>query len=1697
MAKESINIGTVANDGTGDRIRVGFTKTNNNFTELYNTNSTQNNSISAAFLQANAGFALANSSSIYANGAFTAANSASVLAQAAFNYANTIVSDTQVDPYSRNHSNASFDIANSAAAYSNTVSDSQNTSIQFARNHANSSFGHANASFDVANSAAAYSNTVDATQNTNISYIWNYANAAFDYANTISGGASIDNVARTAAATADNKGTSAGFYANGAFASANNEAGVNATQNTNITIAQNTADAGFVHANASFNAANNEAGVNATQNTNITNAQNTGDAAFLKANNEAGVNATQNTNITNAQNTGDAAFIRANNSLNANTGGAISGNLLPTTTNTYYLGSDSNRWHSLYVGPGSIDLGGLVLSNQNGTLAVSVGGQPPTQISGSDQVARDTANGAFASANTKVSKSGDTMTGDLKFGGGGGILNLPTNQIAITANVDTDVSGFIALATGVSTVYANTEVIIQANTGGATFSQWNFNKDGTITFPDSTVQTTAYVPGDEIDPYARNHANAAFASANNVAPQIEPAFTTANGAFAKANNEAGVNATQNTNITNAQNTGDAAFLKANNEAGVNATQNTNITNAQNTGDAAFIHANASFNAANNVFPQIQPSFNTANAAFIRANNSLNANNGGTITGDVSITGNLSVLGNTFTISATTIVANDTVILLGAGNYTSDLLDIGISAHYNDGVNAHTGLIRDHGTKEWQLFEGYTGEIGANNDVIITDPSFKKATLNANLKTQLITLNNQNLQTYIDGAYNTANASFASANNIDGINTTQNNSITAAFAAANNEAGVNATQNTNITNAQNTADAAFLAANNASGADQVARNTANAAFLTANTANNTANIAYRTNFISATKQRLVVFQEGGISFRYRFPDIAGPTANSPTLNVIAGQTYAFDVSAIEGSGFGGFKLYTASPFASGSALSGVTHVSSSGVVTSNATSGYTNGILYWTAPTSLVGNTTLGYGDTTYNSIFGSIRVQSPADGGLAFSAANTASNTAIYRSLTPAATKFRITEGASGANWQIDQYSGNYPTIYVISGQTYVFDFNFNQDRSGSSSYFRLLDDSNTEFTGNVAYVSTANTSSITGASYSSTPKFAGSVYWKVPTSAEGKIYKYENGASANFSNGNIVIISHSALANAANSVGAFAVANAAFIHANNAFIAANSAGIYANGAFAAANAALFASDSFARNHANAAFIHANSSFIHANSSFIHANAAFTAANSANAVATSAGVYANGAFANSNTVSVIATSAGVYANGAFAAANAATTTNITQNNSITAAFTAANSANVNATSAGVYANGAFAAANAAAAAASSGSGGPERQLWGIGSDGFSNGILLGRPGQNISSPVQLTTATNWKKLATGAGYTQIKTGSAIKTDGTLWSWGTGTGGQRGDNATNYISSPVQVLGGGSWRTVSKGLDFTVALKMDGTLWGWGTQSSGELGLDGAFNAAFSSPVQIGTSNTWTDVIASVDSVMALKGTGTLWTWGKNAVAQLGLNDTANRSSPTQVGTYAGWKKLFSDRIGNGGKAALKDDGTLWLWGGNAYGKLGLNEGVVVRRSSPTQLGTETNWKSVTLLNQNLLFVKTDGTLWATGSQLYGITGNSEGGGVSRSSPNQIGANTNWHMTFDAHGAAGAMKTNGTMWAWGGNVGIHGYTVDNSNAYRSSPVQVGYISPYDKWVDIKPGGSLVLFIKKANVDPENGNDLPEY
>ena len=330
----------------------------------------------------------------------------------------------------------------------------------------------------------------------------------------------------------------------------------------------------------------------------------------------------------------------------------------------------------------------------------------------------------------------------------------------------------------------------------------------------------------------------------------QSAFNHANSAFATANNEAGVNTTQNNSITAAFTAANSAgvyansaFAAANAATATDATQNNSIT-------AAFTAANSS-----GVY---------ANGAFTRANNSLNANTGGTISGDLVVTGNLIIQGNTITSNASVFVANDTLIILGAGNYTTDILDIGFAGHYNAGTNAHTGFIRDSVTKEWFLFKNYTPEVGANNNINTNDASFTIDTINANLKSTVITLNNQDLSAYVNNAFNTANAAFNSANVIDGVNLTQNNSITAAFVAANssgvyangafatanNEAGVNLTQNNSITasfiaanSAGVYANGAFATANNEAGVNLTQNISITAAFTAANSAGVYANAAF--------------------------------------------------------------------------------------------------------------------------------------------------------------------------------------------------------------------------------------------------------------------------------------------------------------------------------------------------------------------------------------------------------------------------------------------------------------------------------------------------------------------------------------------------------------------------------------------------------------------------------------------------------------------------------------------------------------------------------------------------------------------------------------------------------------------------------------------------------------------------------------
>jgi len=115
---------------------------------------------------------------------------------------------------------------------------------------------------------------------------------------------------------------------------------------------------------------------------------------------------------------------------------------------------------------------------------------------------------------------------------------------------------------------------------------------------------------------------------------------------------------------------------------------------------------------------------TGGTQTINTNLTIGSNN------SLTVTGNLFVLGNTTTFNIDQFEIQDPLLLLGTGNYYTDTFDIGFASHYNDGQNAHTGLIRDAGTKEYHFFKGYTGELDANNNINLNAASYREANVHA-------------------------------------------------------------------------------------------------------------------------------------------------------------------------------------------------------------------------------------------------------------------------------------------------------------------------------------------------------------------------------------------------------------------------------------------------------------------------------------------------------------------------------------------------------------------------------------------------------------------------------------------------------------------------------------------------------------------------------------------------------------------------------------------------------------------------------------------------------------------------------------------------------------------------------------------------------------------------------------------------------
>ena len=273
-------------------------------------------------------------------------------------------------------------------------------------------------------------------------------------------------------------------------------------------------------------------------------------------------------------------------------------------------------------------------------------------------------------------------------------------------------------------------------------------------------------------------------------------------------------------------------------------------------------------------------------------------------------------------------------------------------------------------------------------------------------------------------------------------------------------------------------------------------------------------------------------------------------------------------------------------------------------------------------------------------------------------------------------------------------------------------------------------------------------------------------------------------------------------------------------------------------------------------------------------------------------------------------------------------------------------------------------------------------------------------------------------------------YTTVKSHNgtiiARMTDGTLWAKGANNNGISGNGTTAHITNFIQIGTDNDWSdNFSMSSSHVLAIKNNGTLWAWGRNSYGSCGFGLADTGVYYEPTQVGTDNHWTFLAAGTSHSLAVKSDGTLWSWGANEYGQLGIGASSDtqRLVPMQVGSETHWQKVFS----NGYNYAIKMDGTLWIWGAGSA-------------TAPAQLGTDADWDMISTALSFSIGLKINHTLWAWGSSAGSLFGNGapSGQGSSSSYPIQLGTDSDWKQITVSYNSCLALKNNGTRWGWGLN-----------------------------------------------------------
>lgn len=306
---------------------------------------------------------------------------------------------------------------------------------------------------------------------------------------------------------------------------------------------------------------------------------------------------------------------------------------------------------------------------------------------------------------------------------------------------------------------------------------------------------------------------------------------------------------------------------------------------------------------------------------------------------------------------------------------------------------------------------------------------------------------------------------------------------------------------------------------------------------------------------------------------------------------------------------------------------------------------------------------------------------------------------------------------------------------------------------------------------------------------------------------------------------------------------------------------------------------------------------------------------------------------------------------------------------------------------------------------------------------------------------------------------------------AKKTDGTYWIWGSNNFGQMGQPESLFYYETPTLLPNNNFQSVTAGGYSTFVIKTNGTLWGTGGNNYGTLGVNSLQQGIYEF-TQVGTANDWKNITPTGFFTIAMKTNNNIWGWGQNDGYQMG-NATccANQLTPTLISADTDWRSI--DASGVRSAFAIKNNGTLWCWGSNLSYMLSSNSD----RPLPVQHNPDTDWDRMSVGHGHILVIKTNGTLWAWGGGNYGETGDGLPLLYARYEPAQVGTATNWESVSAGFRTSFGIKTDGTLWAWGSNnVGQLGISNTTDQLF---PVQVGTAA---NWAKVNSGTNFTVALK---------------